>query len=140
MCLQQAAIIYTLSRTIECNRTYVRVDMPKTAITETSSPTQCCLSTSCGYSGKRLTIESEVAKEGSQEVHDIHDSNGDVGDTLHLLFGWATRTQKHNERGSIPSHLKTQAFVFWSLFSTHSLTDKEAPGNSYRSLGKRTKI
>lgn len=35
---------------------------------------------------KDLTIESEVAKEGSQEVHEVHDGDGDVGDALHLFL------------------------------------------------------
>lgn len=36
------------------------------------------------------TIEGEVAEEGGQEVHDVHDSDGQVGDTLHLPLGGTT--------------------------------------------------
>lgn len=36
-----------------------------------------------------LTVEGQIAKQGSQEVHDVHNEDGDVGDLLHFLFRWA---------------------------------------------------
>lgn len=36
-----------------------------------------------------LTVKREVTEEGSQEVHEVHDHDGDVGDALHLLLGGA---------------------------------------------------
>lgn len=33
-----------------------------------------------------LTIEGQISKQGSQEVHGVHDCNGDVGHMLHLFL------------------------------------------------------
>lgn len=33
-----------------------------------------------------LTDEGQISKQSSQEVHDVHDRNGDVGDVLHLCL------------------------------------------------------
>lgn len=46
------------------------------------------------------TVEGEVAEEGSQEVHDIHDGDGQVGDVLHLPLGGTVAKQG---RGLVPS-------------------------------------
>lgn len=46
--------------------------------------------------GPGLTIESQISKKGSQEVHDVHDRNGDVGHMLHLfLSGTEIRRYTH---------------------------------------------
>lgn len=36
-----------------------------------------------------LTIEGQISKQCSQEVHGVHDCNGDVGHMLHLFLGGA---------------------------------------------------
>lgn len=36
-----------------------------------------------------LTVEGQVAEQGGEEVHDVHDEDGDVGYLLHFLLGWA---------------------------------------------------
>lgn len=36
-----------------------------------------------------LTVEGEISKEGSQQVHDEHGQERYVGDTLHLSAGTA---------------------------------------------------
>lgn len=48
-----------------------------------------------------LTIKREVAKEGSQEVHEVHNRDGDVGDALHLLLG---RAAGHGGLSTAPWH------------------------------------
>ena len=35
------------------------------------------------------TVEGQVAEQSSQEVHCVHDQNGDVGHLLHPFLGWA---------------------------------------------------
>lgn len=65
------------------------------------------------------TVEGEVAEEGSQEVHDIHDGDGEVGDPLHLPLGGATGQQG---RGLVPSWaILGNPRVSWGLsLATHS--------------------
>lgn len=36
-----------------------------------------------------LTFKSQVAEEGGQKVHDVHDKDGDVGHLLHFCLRWA---------------------------------------------------
>lgn len=38
-------------------------------------------------SGRRLTVKSEVTKDGRQQVHDEHGQDGDVSDALHSFLG-----------------------------------------------------
>ncbi len=38
---------------------------------------------------KRLTVEGQVSKEGSQQVHDEHGQEGHIGNALHLFAGTA---------------------------------------------------
>lgn len=40
-----------------------------------------------------LTVEGQISEQRSQEVHDIHDSDGDVGHVLHLFLGGAEITE-----------------------------------------------
>lgn len=37
----------------------------------------------------QLTVKGQVSKESSQQVHDEHGEEGDVGDALHLSAGAA---------------------------------------------------
>lgn len=41
-----------------------------------------------------LTIEGEVAKDGSQQVHDKHGQNRDISNILHPFLGWTGRTRR----------------------------------------------
>lgn len=62
------------------------------------------------------TVEGEVAEEGSQEVHDVHNSDGQVGDMLHLLLGG---TMAKQERGLVAKLNHTgDPHVPWGLSGT----------------------
>lgn len=37
----------------------------------------------------QLTVKGQISKESSQQVHDEHGEEGDVGDALHLSAGAA---------------------------------------------------
>lgn len=41
-----------------------------------------------------LTFKGQVAKESRQEVHGVHDKDGDVGHLLHSLLGWTGIREK----------------------------------------------
>lgn len=45
-----------------------------------------------------FTIEGEVAKDGSQQVHDKHGQNRDISNVLHAFLAWTeiTRRQRCN--------------------------------------------
>lgn len=36
-----------------------------------------------------LTVESQIAKYGSEEVHDEHAQDGNIANILHSPLGWA---------------------------------------------------
>lgn len=36
-----------------------------------------------------LTVEGQIAEQGREEVHDVHNEDGDVRYLLHFLFRWA---------------------------------------------------
>lgn len=40
-------------------------------------------------SGPCLTVKSQVAKYGSEEVHDEHAQDGSISNILHSSLGWA---------------------------------------------------
>ena len=41
----------------------------------------------CTHQG--LTVESEIPKDGGEEVHDKHAKDGYISNTLHSSLGWA---------------------------------------------------
>lgn len=45
----------------------------------------------------RLTVEGQISKESSQQVHEEHGEEGDVGDALHLSAGAAVWMKKRRE-------------------------------------------
>ena len=40
------------------------------------------------------TVEGQVAEQSSQEVHGVHDQNGDVGHLLHPFLGGAVNRDR----------------------------------------------
>lgn len=44
--------------------------------------------------GSELTIERQVSKESGQKVHEVHDSDGDVGYMLHSSLGGAVNREQ----------------------------------------------
>ena len=67
--------------------------------------------------GGSLTIEGQVSKQSSQEVHGVHDSNGDVGHMLHLFLGGA----EIREYCHVMSHTAAQRHTHTSQ---HTVQDK----------------
>lgn len=41
-----------------------------------------------GFTEIHLTIEGEVSKDGSQQVHNKHGHNGDISNFLHAFLVW----------------------------------------------------
>lgn len=41
-----------------------------------------------------LTVEGQVSKYGSEEVHGEHPQNGNIANVLHSSLGWALKRQK----------------------------------------------
>lgn len=70
-----------------------------------------------------LTFEGQVAKESRQEVHRVHDKDGDVGHLLHSLLGWTEISQRFHKlktfSGSATSEFKA---VRWSVDSLAELS------------------
>lgn len=60
----------------------------------------CCCAHNFQHSLKRkkhaLTFESQVAKEGGQKVHNVHNKDGDVGHLLHFCLRWAKTRKLRN--------------------------------------------
>ena len=59
------------------------------------------------WGGGSLTIEGQVSKQSSQEVHGVHDSNGDVGYLLHLFLGGAEIREYCHVMSHTPAHRNT---------------------------------
>lgn len=47
-----------------------------------------------GFCEVLITIEGEVAKNGSQQVHDKHGQNRDIRNVLHAFLGWTEITRR----------------------------------------------
>lgn len=48
-----------------------------------------------------FTIEREVAKDGSQQVHDKHGQNGDISNVLHAFLVWTEITRRQKKKKQI---------------------------------------
>ena len=71
-----------------------------------------------------LTVEGQVAKEGGQEVHGVHDQNGDVGHLLHaLLGGTGGKEGHHGADRQIPLGGNVTILLppaMWGMHTTHT--------------------
>ncbi len=69
-----------------------------------------------------LTNEGQIPEQSSQEVHDVHDSNGDVGDVLHLCLCRAEiREYKHETRNSDRQAHNQIKKSLYSLYSQNTV-------------------
>lgn len=64
-----------------------------------------------------LTVEGQIAKQGSQKVHDVHDEDGEVGYMLHFLFRWAEIRRAAFFHYFACDHLKKQSSLTCSCLS-----------------------
>lgn len=54
-----------------------------------------------------ITIEGEVAKDGSQQVHDKHGQNRDIRNVLHAFLAWTEITRRQKD-ANVLIHLKCE--------------------------------